>query len=739
MLDTIENDARSGITLFALEGGSGTGKSTLLSEISARLAVLGFVGSANLNAAHLTSEKQAIANLYEQLRHLPRDLEALAHSLVERFNREAFQHARKLITAVLADTVKLAADKYEKTIEVGREILAGKDATPSVAAQLEVARRENLRYFVDYFLDTLVRAQNSVVICIDNFDSADVTVVSLVRFLLSIKRVGVAIVLAHNTERSSKSDWNVILADVRAGGGRVYLVEPLSRAAIAAWFEHERNRAPTGEELETLERVTHGRAHDLTLLFEATKNGNEIPPQRDYKGYYELAREQLAPNAWSVAGLLAVVCRDALVHRDLLAIAAEALGVDNFNIAFDQLRIHRQLRIEGKFVSLVHALAQESWLETIDAPFEQRLMNAWFTSMQKLNPSQLAGLGAVGLIPFVAKPLLNTKSVAEIAEISKQLIALGQMGMALILLDPAWKFESSAHNGGADMLESAMLSARTRLDLGQYSAVDEPLTYAEQAVGDEQDKLVEILLLRMKLAMRRNTYRVVHDIASRLEALVTTRPAAKLDGELILNVAYRDTLDADRILASCNRLLELRDAGTSEQRNAVDRALARSFAKLGKLDEALIHARAAVNSSSSLESIRSVGNAHLALGEVQRYRGDYHSATEEYRRAASIARAYGNRDSQLWALLGEAAAHIEAGTPDRASSPLGTVDALLREPGYEHPLETAHAALLRALARIDRPSLEDIASAYAPFEIKWPVEYYDCFLTSAIVRRPTPL
>lgn len=739
MIDDVVNDVEHGRTLFALEGVTGVGKSALMTAVSRRLECSGFSGVATLNAAQLVSEEFAIAAIYVQLQQLARDPEALINALKERVTSKLPQILKTLWGAVMADVAKLVTDKAEKTIEAIQGIVAGEGASPSVEGQLATLDRDNRRYFLSEFLQALVDGGNRVVIAIDNFDTADVGLASLIRFLIKSKPSGVALVLAHNNEVGDNTDWDNALADLKACRGRVFQVTPLDRSAIGAWFYSEIGRWPTVTELEELEDATHGRAMALKLAIDAIHDGVEQPIQPDYTGYYECSRHGLSAEAWTVAELLAVINRDASVPKDLLAAAAQNLEIGNIGPALDELHGRRLMKAHGGNVALAHSLAQQSWLATINGLRRRRLALAWFDVVADYDIAQLTGPEATGLIPVIITPLLERRPLTEIAAIGERMIAAGQIRAGLELLDRSWKATADGGTGGVGVIQHALIAARTRLELGRYGEVDEPLTLAGLAAGDESDARVQVLLLRMKLALRRNTYPALWILAKQLEAEPGQDLTAQIEGLQILNVGYRDLLDLGGVRASSNRLLELRDATTPQQQNAIDRTLARSFAKLGDADTALIHAQAAVDSSSALGSIRVVGNSDLALAEVLRYRRDYEPAVAAYRRAAAIGRATGNRDSLLWSLLGEAAAHIESGMSNKALGPLEEVKALLAEPGYDHPLETAHAGLLRALARTTDTAAEVILQRYEPLGINWPAEYLTNFVKSGRLAGPTPI
>ncbi|MCI0423886.1 MAG: hypothetical protein L0312_32525 [Acidobacteria bacterium] len=423
----------------------------------------------------------------------------------------------------------------------------------------------------------------------------------------------------------------------------------------------------------------------------------------------------------------------------MLARAAESLGISSIGHALDELRDLRQLRATNGHLALAHSLAQQSWRETINQPRRERLAKAWFAAVAEYDVFQLTGPDAVGLIPIITTPLLESRPPADIADIGERLVLAGQSRTGLELLDNRWRLAVSGGPPAEDVFRHAMIAARTRLELGRYREADDSLEKAQEAGRGKPDATAEVSLLRMKLALRRNRYAALWELAKQLELMPEQSVEAQIERELILNVAYRDLLKHQEIKDSVDRLVKLSGLSTLHRQNSIDRALARSLAKLGDYDNALVRARGAVASSSGLESIQVVGNSRLALAEVLRYRRDFVVAIAAYRYAAAIGRATGNRDLLLWALLGEAAAHIEDETPQRAWAPLNEVAALLAEPGYEHPLEAAHAGLLDIFARRSGAAPEEVLRRYEALAVDWPVGYVRSFLTSGRTLGPTPI
>lgn len=726
ILRAIVAQAVKGRTIFTLEGPSGVGKSVLLSGAAQRLLESkGFRGIAQLNAAQLRGEGLAIAAIYTQLSHLNIDSEAVVVALRKRLTDELPQTLRKLLGAALQDVAKALEIKAEKTVEVVRDIVTGKDAHTSVETTLKTLDDDNLRYFLKWYLDGLVEGGNTVIIAFDNFDAADQSLVSLVRFLIKEKPSGVTLLLANNTESGDNANWDRTLAHVRASSGWPVTIAELGPTDISTWFAAILGRNPTATELNEIVEKSHGRAVAVKLAI-AERHGNgagAVYP--DYSGYAERTRRQLSADSRDVAELLAVLNRDATVPTTLLATAAANLGVKNLGAALDQLGDTRQVTVNDGMISLSHSVLRDAWRDGLLEPRLQQLGAAWFAAVSTFEPSRFATADVSGLIPAIAGPLLRNKPVDDIIQISRNLITSGQHGIGLELLDRTWSFDAN-NAEGANMLPQALIAAKTRLELGRYGEADDALRYAEQVVQDGSAAAMDTLLLRMKLALRRNAYSALAPLAVKLRQ-AGSNAQAQIEGELILNTAYRDSMDLRALESSNRRLLSLRGTASEVQQNEIHRALARACAKLGDLTLALDEANSAVATGLSLDSIRALGNCHLARAEVLRYREAFSESVAEYRTAIDIARAFGNRDSQIWSLLGMAAAQIRASDQDLAKVTLAEASALLAEPGYEHPLETAHLRLLQKLNGSGDFASSEILAAYSGLGIEWPREVLDEF------------
>ena len=193
---------------------------------------------------------------------------------------------------------------------------------------------------------------------------------------------------------------------------------------------------------------------------------------------------------------------------------------------------------------------------------------------------------------------------------------------------------------------------------------------------------------------------------------------------------------------SIERLREFSKGAGEADRAAINRSLARSLAKIGEADEALRLASEALVQAEAKGDVRAIGNAHLALGEAMRHAGKASDALAHYRDAIDFGSASGNRDSELWSRMGEVAALLQEGELGPAGIALAAAAALANEPGFEHPLESAHVALLCALIAVLAGNAADkdaVLALYRRLGISWPEEYLQETHAGQALTRAVPL
>ncbi len=274
--------------------------------------------------------------------------------------------------------------------------------------------------------------------------------------------------------------------------------------------------------------------------------------------------------------------------------------------------------------------------------------------------------------------------------------------------------------------DHALSAARLNLELGRYSDAFEPLRVVERRARTRPDVLLEAHLLRMRLALRLNEYVLLWELSDKIAEEAPNNVGAQFERERILNTALRDHGDTERLSASINRLLSLEKQLPKGGGSAFHRALSRSLLKVGDIEGALDSSKKGLELANEEEDIRAIGNASLALAEALRYAQEERQSVEHYLTGIEIGRDIGNRDSELWCWLGLACAHLQIGERDKVESALDVARDLTTDPGFKHPLETAHVGLIQALASMLSKSpvnLQDVLQPYADLGIGWPEQF----------------
>lgn len=274
--------------------------------------------------------------------------------------------------------------------------------------------------------------------------------------------------------------------------------------------------------------------------------------------------------------------------------------------------------------------------------------------------------------------------------------------------------------------DHALSAARLNLELGRYNDAIEPLRVIERRAEKHADLLLDAHLLRMRLALRMNEYELLWELSDKIAEEASGNIGALFERERILNTALRDHGDTEELPASIDRLLSLQEQLPNGGGSAFHRALSRSLVKVGDIEGALESSKKGLELANDENDIRAIGNASLALAEALRYAHKENQSVEHYWTGIEIGRDIGNRDSELWCWLGLACAHLQIGEGEKAANALDVARDLTTDPGFKHPLETAHVGLIQALAKMLSKlpvDLDDVLRPYADLGIGWPEQF----------------
>jgi tetratricopeptide (TPR) repeat protein len=736
-------DFKSGCTIIGLEGVTGSGKSEFSFQFARLCQEDRGPDPLVIDGGIASTEELLIANLCAQLRVVPRiDFQGFEEK-AQHFLSRLVPGMRKIGGAIIQDLAKAAGlDKAEKTIEAVSNFLAGVEGEPDPYGKLAEADHSNRRALVIEYLQFVTDLGNPLCIFVDDYELLETSAREFLRVLLRRKPENCLLLIAVNSEREPASDWRAILApNILAESGQVYSMPELSRDEIAAWYQAEARSDPEGQTVQDLVQASHGgRPAYLAMILSALQSGKGDPRIPNVDELQAVRRRSLSANARGLGDLMSLLPGEVAIPRALLDAAAQAADIEARS-AFDELYGANVIQSAGERVRFVHSSYAISWVKDIDNQRRDELKEFWYTALEQ------AGYGGGdrvtgGLLSLVAQRVVERQSGDDIARLARSLEEHGAQDDSLLLLTTSWQAPPDTRIAREGMIEHALQAARLQLDLGRYAQVQEPLHAVELSAPDGTPLRNEADLLRMKLALRLNRYSLVWSLANKLAKKASGDPAVQLERELIVNMALRDLMDTSGIQASIERLQGFIEEVDDGGRAAINRSLARSLAKVGQAEEALRLAHEGLELANAQGDVRAIGNAHLALGEALRHAGQEQVALDQYRAAIDFGSASGNRDSELWSQMGEASAHLQLGDLSQARVSLAAAAKLTNEPGFEHPLETAHVALLDALIKVLSGSAADqdaVLNPYRRLGINWPEAYLQETLGQRALLRAIPL
>lgn len=438
---------------------------------------------------------------------------------------------------------------------------------------------------------------------------------------------------------------------------------------------------------------------------------------------------------------MALIPPDVAIPTLILMAAAREGGLTPAVAAIDELVGASVITRISERVRFVHSSVRETWALDIDPPRHHELRDLWFKAAEKFGFVG-ADVAVKGLLPLVAERIVERQPGPAISQLADEMLQRGAQDDSLALLNASWRGTNGLEASQSEMIEHALAAARLQLDLGHYAGAQEPLRAVEISAPDGSPLRIAADLLRMKLALRQNCYAVVWALSDKLKQVAPGDSQVQLERELIVNTALRDFADPAQISASIARLSAFVEQGDNGAKSAVNRSLARSLAKVGKAEEAIRLASEALELAKSQGDVRAIGNAHLAVGEALRHAHREGEAIGHYRQAIDHGKGTGNRDSEIWSWLGEACAHLQVGDLAAARRSIEQGEALTHDPGYEHPLETAHVGLLNALADLVSNGCIDLAPVLEPYNrmgIEWPRHYLDDVGSQGRLPRAIPI
>lgn len=743
LLDVVMHELAESCTIFGFDGVSGIGKS----EVAARFATTASEGDAfaiiRVNISDHAAQEQLIAALYTNLQEIPKSFSEKSGELATAILEKAPGGVRRVLAGAMQDVMKKVNKHLEHTIDAIAKELSGEHEETSTGAHLSKISESNQRYFIREFMTFVADMGRPVILLFDNYEDAESSAQDFLNWLLTAKPASWVIVVVANLEKLTHTDWQRRMApSIKLHSGALHRVDAPSRQVISEWFEDELKHRPTEEELDQAIAYTNqGRPVWLRRYFSASARGEKLPKVADLTALFTVRRTSFDPAARSIAELMAFALPDARIPRDWVEAAAAIHGIPHIGGALDALLASSEIvETEGK-LSFYNSSYRESWYRGLAKPDLLKIQMAWY-SVYRASVDAMTSFPGAGILPNLALEIAAHDDGTSITRVASDLIQSGSVNTALAIVDASWQTGGRMDSPGPDVIEHALIAAQARLDVGRYREAHEALQMIARHTGRDGQQTIRADLLGLKLALRQNAYTMVWRLSSKLQKEAADDNRIQLSRELVVNTAYRDLCRKSEISDSVARIAQFVDEAPAEDRAKAERSLARSLAKLGRTDEAITAATSALALAEQEGDVREIANANLAMAESLRYSGRLDEAVTAYREAETLARGVGNRDSEIWSILGRACAHLQAGDLDAAESALNSVSKLVNSPGFEHPLESAHVAMINLILNSLRGQPTDPTGTlrlYRDIGIDWPDAFIGEVTSTHSIGVPIPI
>lgn len=729
MLDSLLVELEAGCTLFGFDGVGGSGKSQLAERFAWYAAGQKSAHHITINLSEWPNEPLLIAGLYSRLSDIVRTDTQKIEAAGSRLTKRLVGAARNVAAAAVADAIKYASDKVENIATAVKEEITGEKTSKGVGALIDSEASHNRRLFLQAYMQFVADLGYQAYIVFDNYEDAEPSAQEIIRILLKGIPEYWILFVVDNNEKPSEANWSTSMAPlIEYERGRVTTVECLTPEAVSMFFEDVVGRTPDGGEIAVLlEGTNGGRPYLMAEALKAVQSGAALRPPPNLNRLNNARRSRIPEGARKLAELIAIAPADRVLSVALVEAAAGFDNITDVGSCVDQLRMADEVFAERGGICFTHSSRHQGWREGLTPARQEAALAVWFAVYQA-QPANLRPLADAGILPMMALRITASQPAARTSEAAQALIATGSENEALSLLDASWQTGRGMDVGASDVIEHALIAAQTRLDLGRYREAHEALRTVELSGGETRQQLIDADMIRLKLALRQNSYRVLWQLSEKIVAAASDDAAVQLERELVMNTAWRDLYDRERIIQSTDVIRAASSEVEPSLQAKAGRSVARSLAKLGFHKEALEAATASLAAAEQQEDGRAIGNAQLALAEVLRAAGDTSKAIEAYIAGQDWARGTGNRDSEIWCLLGQISAHIQDGNIDAARREITSVSRILGEPGYDHPLESAHVQLLTGVANLlngGNINVPSVMSFYDRLGITWPASYID--------------
>jgi tetratricopeptide (TPR) repeat protein len=739
LLNALVHDLQLKREVILVRGPSGIGKSALLRTM----------------AAELRSGNPAIVCLMHEVQSPAHSLDSLLASCTSQLlaqtqlpgvswsdiggalTRGARDHTWAFATAALLD---LAGNFAPQTKKLTESIIKGitdelaPAASQFYAEQIVASGRKDMLAGFFHLLDAVASSGPPGCLIIDRAEAASDAVSTAVLALATRMPATWSSIVALNDETpAGLAALDKVWPEMAYAGGRQITMPPLSLGALEAWVESKRRVSVPAVTIRRVLDNCAGRPLFLRDWVERTSTLAEHQPVLSaLEPYYQQRLRALSDRARQLLRHLALLPAQSAFPLDFCgALLSEPDRVKSFEIV-QELVTAQFLQLQFGFddvYGFVHEVARTQILQNLPHAIIKDL------SLRVLNTLHLAKLGRSVETEGYSR-LVLAKGAGVLSAFTSEIISAAET------LARAGSYEAAREvymmclqSTEMEHLHNAAYVglARVLFDTGHYqNALDElHLLRPEQATPE---LLASADLVRTGVLVRLNRYpeaRVASEDAARLFSRLSNEEG-RLEAERRMNTILRDLGEYEQAVVQGTKIVSDAVAASvsDDSMSSCLRGLARSLALHSDLAQALVAAEDALAAAERANSLRGIGNSHLAFGEAYRHGRQLPLAVEHYLKSLEYAERTANRDGTIWSALALADAYFMADDIERGQRALSEVASLVAPVPERHPLEYLHwqlsdAAIQYSQLVVDATEAALVAAAagYDELGISWPHRY----------------
>ena len=627
--------------------------------------------------------------------------------------------------ALCSDGIRFVAPDLKQTATALFERVKGASKHMENSAQAEdlIAKHENISNTFIELLRVFHAQGGKAAILIDRVESSSSETLKLIQ--------GIAISLPptfnfYITINSEVNDGKLILQEhlgnLNYSGFLPLTLQPISITALHQWYLSVNGVEANREELISVNERCEGR----TLYLKDWVEGRNIDGVEDailqrFGQYYTQRLSELSGPAKALIYALSVLPEKISYSFELIRSIRNLEHIE-LNIVLNELITNGFLIQIGNIYRFEHETVRRNTLFHINAdsikPISQGIIEQLgekLTDELDLYSQVKLNYQAENFEGFQDKALLAAVELSRQGNIDASNVIYSMMREQLEHID--------------NTLPIILGEINNNLVLGQYANCLESIR--QLRTEEEPTKLsIKLDLLESKCSLRLNDYAHSKKVAAKVPSSTIASLEDKIDALRTINTIYRDIGNYPIAVKVAKGIFKAytEQNGSPLLESKVYRTLARTYALSGDSQLAIENAAEAVKSAEKLNSIRDLGNAHLAEGESYRFAEQYDLATNAYSKAIELANTTGNVDCLLWSTLGLADTYILNNDFESAEKACSAIKPLLENGETKYPIEFLHWNLCiysidflkESESKID---LNVILTRYHDLKVSWPAEY----------------